>query len=429
MYKKILALASVLILVMTSATFSNADKSYAESSKEIKKELEELENKKNEVNNQKGEINSKKEDTESKLQQNQEQQKTIKAQIQNINQQISSTETKIANKEKEIAQTEEEIKKLKNSIVDLQDRIQKRDQLLKDRLRSIQQNGGQISYLEVILGAKDFGEFIDRSSAVSTIMGQDKKIMELQKEEKQELEVAKAEVEEKKASLVEQKDSLVALKADLNSQLAQKQTLMAQLEEEEKHLHELKMTLEEEAQLLASQEKAFEQLIAKRQQEYEQAKQAEALAAEQAKQGQQGSGGDIPPISDGTFTRPAAGVVTSEFAPRWGKFHYGIDIAKRGDVPIVASASGIVTRSYYSGSYGNAVFISHDVNGQLITTVYAHMRNRLVSEGQWVEKGQIIGYMGSTGDSTGQHLHFEIHPGGWNASKSNAVNPRNYVNF
>jgi murein DD-endopeptidase MepM/ murein hydrolase activator NlpD len=128
--------------------------------------------------------------------------------------------------------------------------------------------------------------------------------------------------------------------------------------------------------------------------------------------------------------RPANGPVTSEFGARWGKFHYGIDIGKRGSsVPVVAAADGYVFRSYYSDSYGNVVFITHVIDGQVYTTVYAHLESRLVGEGQTVSKGQMIGYMGNTGRSFGAHLHFEIHRGPWTPSKSNAVNPRNYINF
>jgi murein DD-endopeptidase MepM/ murein hydrolase activator NlpD len=128
--------------------------------------------------------------------------------------------------------------------------------------------------------------------------------------------------------------------------------------------------------------------------------------------------------------RPANGPITSTFGPRWGEFHYGIDIGKRGaSVPVVAAADGYVYRSYYSPSYGNVIFIMHYIDGQVYTTVYAHLESRLVGEGQNVSKGQMIGYMGNTGRSFGPHLHFELHRGPWNASKSNAVDPLKYIPF
>ncbi len=107
--------------------------------------------------------------------------------------------------------------------------------------------------------------------------------------------------------------------------------------------------------------------------------------------------------------------------------HYGIDIAAPGNVSIQAAAAGKVVKSYYSASYGNVVFIAHQINGKLYTTVYAHMKDRTVQVGDQVQTGQLIGHMGNTGHSYGQHLHFELHNGEWNFEKTNAVNPLPYL--
>ncbi|EEL31402.1 SH3 domain-containing protein [Bacillus toyonensis] len=127
------------------------------------------------------------------------------------------------------------------------------------------------------------------------------------------------------------------------------------------------------------------------------------------------------------FIQPAVGRYTSGFEKRGGQMHHGLDIAASGIVPIVAAAEGVVTRSYYSTSYGNVVFISHNINGQTYTTVYAHLKSSSVSAGQKVKRGQQLGIMGNTGQSEGQHLHFEIHKGEWNAQKSNAMDPKTYI--
>lgn len=125
--------------------------------------------------------------------------------------------------------------------------------------------------------------------------------------------------------------------------------------------------------------------------------------------------------------QPASGRFTSGIGQRWGSFHAGVDIANSGsNVPIVAAADGVVIRSYYSSSYGNVIFVAHSINGQTYTTVYAHMSNRMAGNGAVVSRGQRIGTMGNTGESYGQHLHFELHKGEWNPSKSNAIDPRPY---
>ncbi|NIL29335.1 SH3 domain-containing protein [Bacillus thuringiensis] len=150
---------------------------------------------------------------------------------------------------------------------------------------------------------------------------------------------------------------------------------------------------------------------------------------EQEKQEQRPSESNVPNNENkiSGFIKPAAGSYSSGFGKRDGHMHYGLDIAASGNVPVVAAADGIATRSYYSASYGNVVFISHNINGQTYTTVYAHLNSRSVSVGQSVKQGQQIGIMGNTGQSEGQHLHFEIHKGDWNDQKSNAVDPKPYI--
>ncbi|KAA6446987.1 M23 family metallopeptidase [Bacillus swezeyi] len=137
--------------------------------------------------------------------------------------------------------------------------------------------------------------------------------------------------------------------------------------------------------------------------------------------------GSVPVSNDTMFTLPAKGRVSSGFGGRWGSMHYGIDIAGKGKIPVVAAADGIVSRSYRSDSYGHVIFIKHSIKGKSYETVYAHLASRAVRQGTIVKRGQFIGYMGSTGHSTGQHLHFEVHEGSWNYSKSNAKNPALYL--
>lgn len=121
----------------------------------------------------------------------------------------------------------------------------------------------------------------------------------------------------------------------------------------------------------------------------------------------------------GAFIWPTRGSVSSRFGRRWGRHHEGIDIANSKGTPIYAADSGTVTfAGYNSGGYGNLVKISH---GNGIETRYGHMSSIVVSRGQKVSKGQLIGYMGSTGRSTGSHLHFEVRING------SAVNPLKYL--
>ncbi|MFS0781339.1 peptidoglycan DD-metalloendopeptidase family protein [Bacillus sp. 1P06AnD] len=117
---------------------------------------------------------------------------------------------------------------------------------------------------------------------------------------------------------------------------------------------------------------------------------------------------------------PANGEISDHFGSRDGA-HKGVDIAGEYLSPVVAAEAGIVSKSYSSDTYGQVIFIRH--TGEAYETVYAHLQNRLVGEGQKIKKGQLIGKMGNTGDSDGVHLHFELHKKQWTFDKKNAVDP------
>jgi peptidoglycan hydrolase CwlO-like protein len=367
----------------------------------------------------------------------QAQQAKIAAEIKKLDMAVSETSEKIHNLSQNIDQTRQDIESLKREIAEVQARIEKRNELLKERVRSLQQSGGVISYLDVLLGSQSFGDFIDRISAVTTIFEADKQIIEEQKADKALKEKKENELATKLDNLQTDLKELQQLKQKLNSQINQKNQFMASLKQQEEEEDDKKMALAEEKELLEKQEAAMkaqlQQLLARKQAEEEAKRRAAASASSSRSSAPSSStsfSGNVPPVTSGAFMRPANGPITSGFGPRGGEFHYGIDIGKRAaEVPVVAAADGVVFRSYYSSSYGNVVFITHLINGQVYTTVYAHLETRLVGEGQTVSKGQIIGYMGNTGETTGPHLHFELHHGPWNAAKSNAVNPLNYINF
>nr|WP_251040698.1 M23 family metallopeptidase [Bacillus sp. ISL-45] len=411
----------------------------AESLSDLKAQKEKLQNERSGVNKQ---IEKK----SNKIGELQSEQDQIEAEVRNLDMTVEDTLNKIEAKNAEIKATEQEVETLKAEIVVLEDRIAKRNELLKDRARSLQLSGGTVSYMDVLLGAQSFGDFIDRVSAVTTIVQADKDIIMQHQLDKEELETKQQQVESKLALLNRMKQDLVGLKERLNAKIREKNKLMSQLKHEEEELHKENLKLEEQNAILASQASAIQKAI-----QLEQKRQA-ALAAERARQAElarqraaaqakakksSGGGGNTQtvaeqtasPVSNGMFMWPANGRLTSGIGARWGSFHAGIDIAnKASGVPIVAAADGVVIRSYYSSSYGNAIFVAHSINGQVYTTVYAHMSSRHVGNGEVVSKGQQIGVMGNTGQSFGQHLHFELHKGEWNASKSNAVNPVPYFN-
>ena len=118
------------------------------------------------------------------------------------------------------------------------------------------------------------------------------------------------------------------------------------------------------------------------------------------------------------WTWPVEGQISDYFGTRHGK-HYGIDVVAPIGTPVAPIQDGKVTRSYYSSSYGNVVFIKH---GEY-EAVYAHLNKRYVDQGDYISKGEKIGEVGNTGESRGAHLHLELHQGRWTMAKKNAMNP------
>ena len=406
----------------------------------VDKEIRELEKEQQELREKESRLNSDKSETESKLEENKQKQQSVEEQIKAINEKLENTENEIKANENEIAKTnkelnelEEEIDQLNNEINELKERIKKRDELLKNRLRSIQKTGGNVQYMAVILGSENFSDFISRSSAVNTIMDQDKSIMEEHARDKRnlekkqtEMENKKAEVEEKKASLEEKKKELTTLQMQFDQQKKEQQNLMKKLEEEYGILEDHKLSVEEEQKLIAAQAASLE----KAKQLAEQQKEKLKKEAEQANSNSGSGGNKVSSGGSGNFIWPASGRFSSGFGPRThpiygnNRPHNGIDIAAGVGTPIVASASGVVAYAGWMNGYGNTVMITHSINGQTFTTLYAHMSSISVSNGQSVSQGQQIGGIGSTGNSTGPHLHFEIHPGGY----KNPANPMSYLN-
>lgn len=169
--------------------------------------------------------------------------------------------------------------------------------------------------------------------------------------------------------------------------------------------------LQEESNQLARQEAELESLI-----RAQQAAAAAALAAKRAVGGARGPVGRGP-VSDVGLVWPLQGRVTSEYGPRWGGFHPGIDIADPTGTPIGAAKDGVVISAGPYGGYGNFVVVDH---GDGLATAYAHQSRIAVRQGQTVDQGEVIGYVGSTGYSTGPHLHFEVRINGA------PQNPRRY---
>jgi len=456
--KKLGAYLLVPALLLGAGTTFQVQTVSAQSASDIQKEINDLNEKQGKIREQQSNISGNKQSAEEKLNKNLDKQNTVEKQLTDIEDKLQSTQKKVSSKQQEITKTNEqleqlqrEIKKLHKEIAELRERIKKREEILKDRLKSLQETGGDIKYLEVLMGSQSIGDFINRSTSVGTIMDQDKKIMEELEADKKSLENKKAsvekkrsEVDQKKANLVAAKKELLSLKATLDNQKADKDKIMDKLEKEHKHLESYKVSLEDEEEILAAQAQAVEKAISlaqgkkgKLEEQTRQAAERERqarLAKQQTSSSSHGSSngssnGSTPSTGgSGMFIWPASGSVSSGYGHRWGTLHAGLDVANSTGTPVKAAAPGVVisTNTPNDGKmngYGNVVLIAHSIGGTTYTTLYAHMSEISVSAGQQVSAGDRVGAIGSTGQSTGPHLHFEVHRGGWNAAKSNSLDP------
>lgn len=430
---------SILVAVLVLSSGIGNPQVLASSLNDMKQEKSELDQKKSQLNES---IQSKTKEITS----NKSKVETIQDKITKLNAEVDQTNGKITALQDEITATIAEIDALKAGIADLEQKIQERDEVLRERVRAMQANGGSVSYLDVLLGANSFSDFIDRISAVNTLVDADRTIMTEQAADQKKLEESKKLVEQKLAQLEADKSKLEELKASLQSQKAEQDRLVAELEKELEKLssekesleidlhevHELSADLENE---IRAEEGRLAELA--RQAEAERKRQAAAQAqtgsSSSSNSSVGGGGGSAPSVSSGTWTRPASGRISSEFGFRNISFasrnHRGIDVANPVGTPVVAAGDGVVGRAGTMGTYGNVIMVTHSVNGKIYTTLYAHLSSMHVSVGQTVSKGQTIGNIGMTGRTSGPHLHFEFHLGGWTGSGGSAVNPRSYVPF
>lgn len=363
------------------------------------------------------------------------------AQIQALDSEIIATENNISKVLNAIKLTTTEIEKLHASIAELERKIEERDKLLKERIRAVQVSGGSVSYVDVLLGANSFIDFIDRFSAVNTLMEADRKILKEQADDKKQLEEQKASLENKLKEQEESKNKLVSLKASLDSQKASKGDLIDQLEVEQSKLQEQKEVMETEYEEVLNLSQDVQDKIVSEQKRLEEV--ARKIAEEkkrkeeEERKRQEAAGGSttIPDVSPGAWTKPASGRLTSGYGYRvhpiygTGKMHYGVDFANSTGTPVVSAADGVVSYASPLSTYGNVIMVTHSIDGQTFTSLYAHLSSIKVSVGQVVSKGQLIGAIGTTGNSTGPHLHFEIHVGNWEGMAKNSVNPLRYISI
>ena len=415
-------LAAIMLLSMILSLIPT--KVSAASSSEIKKQIAALKSQKKELESQMKDVQSQTKENESEIAQMVSEKDKIDQeifllyeQIDNIDQQLAAYALLIADKQDELdeAQTHLDALNAKN----------------KERIRAMEEDG-EVTYWSVLFKASNFSDLLDRLSMIDEIAAADRKRLKEMHEAAEEVAVAQVALESEKDELEVVKAEMDAAQAVLDEKRAEADRLLAELVEKGYELDELYAQMEEE-------EAEFQREIAQKEKEYNEAKRQEWIQymstyVTQAPATQpSGSGGGGTSSSGGGAVSSSGWLVpcyyvmvTSPFGPRntgiagASTYHEGIDLGAPEGTPIYASRTGVVTAATYGSKAGYYVSINH---GDGYSSIYMHMTRFVVSAGQAVSAGQVIGYVGSTGVSSGNHLHFGI---SYNGSY---VNPANYINF
>lgn len=420
MNKRIIhVILGALVLVLLGAFTLNSVPVEVEAttSSELKEQLDALEKEKDKINDQLAEL-------EDKLDANATEMEAIVAQKNIIDQEIFTLYQKTKNINDQItvynaliADKQEELDAANAHLTELNEKN-------KARIRAMEE-GGTLSYWSVLFEANSFSDFLDRLNLVEEIAASDEQRLKEMSKAAEEVALAKKDLEDGQAAAKETKKELEAAQQEMEGKRKEADALLAQLvakgEEYEKYIADKEA---EEEKLLAD--------ITDVEQLYEDAKYQEWLATSVPPTTTRpsysgGSAGEGTVTGGLTWLKPTTyRWVTSPYGwrvhPVYGdwRFHSGVDLSASSGTPVVATRSGTVVKAEYNSSAGYYVTIDH---GDGFQSKYLHLTHYIVNEGDTVTAGQEIGYVGSTGTSTGAHLHFTI------TYYGEYVNPSDYINL
>ena len=323
----------------------------------------------------------------------------LQSQISVLKSQISEVQNNIGVKEQEITAKQNEIARKEQEIADQWDDF-------KSHMAAMQElrDGGSVAMLRAV---SDLYELLTFNEVMQDISVKDTEILDNMKAAKEALVADRTQLQNKKAELDAQNKQMQSKQNELNNSVKEARLSAAEAQQAQKNAQ---AAIESDEMNYEAVKKEIQKLI----------------AAAAASKPQLSFSGFICPLK--SYTR-----ISSEYGWRKNpvsgvnKLHAGTDFAAPAGTPIYAAASGYVqVAGWSSGGYGNYVIIYHGkmTDGNAYSTLYGHMRSVATSAGKYVNQGDLIGYVGSTGNSTGNHLHLEVWKGG---SKANAVNPRGYI--
>jgi len=345
-------------------------------------------------------------DAKEEIAQVQEEKEKVEKDIETILRQIDETNHKLNELNDQVEQVTAELEDNVRQLEAAEERVKSRDSILRSRLR-LMYTSGFVSYMDVLLSSTSFTDFLDRLMALQSIVSQDKEILESNMRDRDLIAEKKQEVEKQLAQVKQLVAETEAVKQKLLIQEKEKEVKIASLNDREKELVELTEEenrrnteiLKKEAEI----QRQLDELNKRSRPVYQGGKLAYPLPIQARLTS--GFGSRVDPITG-----------------KKGAFHQGLDLAAPKGTDILAAEAGIVITASWMSGYGNTVVIDH---GNGLWTLYGHIRNGgiMVKKGDEVKRGQKIAEVGSTGRSTGYHLHFEVRVNG------NYVDPMPYLNM
>lgn len=368
----------------------------------IMAEDEDLTNQLDSIQQQVNQQNAIKSDAETVIGSVSEQLRQIEGQLRQATTELNTiTEQRVA--------VENDITLNERQLAEAQKRLEGREAVFYKRVRDIYING-RLSYLDVVIGSKDFSDFANRLEVLKRIIDSDINLISEIKKERAQIEAHKKKLEEDRAKLVDLEKAALAKQAEIEQKKAERNVVLQKAQND----RAVAMQAIEELNASSAQISA---MLKERQ-----AARAAATAAAAQSAGQGSSYTWVQ--GTGQLGWPVSGEITSPYGyrvhPIWGTtiYHSGIDIGVDEGTPVHAADSGVIVWSGWMGGYGYAVVIDH---GNGLSTLYGHNSELAVDEGQSVSKGQVVAYAGSTGNSTGPHVHFEVRENG------DPVDPMGYL--
>ena len=405
--KKIAVLAAAAALTLGTVFSSYATSKAIE---DAKKKVSSMEEEKKKVESTLKELEGKKSDTA--------------AYVKELDRNLSALAGELTKLEGDISRKEEQIEEAKAELETAKVTENRQYEDMKLRIQYMYENG-QTGLLESMMQSESIAELLNRAEYASQITSYDRKMLEEYRKTRQEVALKEEALKTEHQELLTLQDSTKAKQSSVKTLMASKE---AELASYETKIASAQGEIDQYNADIKAQEEHMACVEAEIRRKEEEARKAEeARRAEEAKKNQSSAGGDSTVKKGNTnfiWPCPASGRISSAFGDRSSPTegastnHKGIDIPAPSGSSIVAAADGKVVISTYSYSAGNYIMIDH---GGGLTTVYMHCSQLLVKEGETVKQGQTIAKVGSTGYSTGPHLHFGVRSGG------SYVNPSGYV--